>query len=185
MRRTVVGVVAVVTASSVFMLTGLGLASAASMVPGTSPAATAGFSPTQEASALKTLHDALEAQWNAKDANGMHTTQQGLAVELAKLQAPQGMHQAMTPSTATAASKAAQENTQLGQDLTELAAAHGESASDLPLPGLGSLMTLIQSLLSTILSLITGLLGGLPVPVAVPPLPVGKSVTATGPVAAR
>jgi hypothetical protein len=166
------------------MLTGLGMASAASMVSGPQLAAAAGYSPTQEAAALRTLHDSLETQWNAKDAGAMHATQAGLAVELAKLQAPQGMHQAMSPNAATAAAKATQENTQLGQELAALAAAHGNSASDLPLPGLGSLTALVQSLLATLLTLITGLLGGLPVPVAVPPLPVGKSVSGTAPAAA-
>lgn len=172
MRRTVVGVIAVVTASSVFMLTGLGVASAVSMLPSTPAGATAGLSPSAEAATLKTLHDALETQWNDKNAAAMRATQASLATELAKLQVPQGAHQAMAAGTATAVSKAQHENTQLGQELARLTAAHGQSASDLPLPGLGSLMTLVQSLLATVLSLVTGLLGGLPVPVPAPPLPV-------------
>jgi hypothetical protein len=79
----------------------------------------------------------------------------------------------MTQAGVTALSKAQQENGQLGQALAALSATHGQSASDLPVPGLGSLTSLVQSLLATLLSLITGLLGGLPVPVPVPPLPVG------------
>jgi hypothetical protein len=166
-----VGVIAVITASSVFTLTGLGLAGAATMAPSAHSVGTAGFSPTDEAATLRTLHDALDSQWNDRDAAGMRSTQAELATELAKLQAPQGAHTAMAPDTVTAASKAQQENTQLGQALAELAAVHGKSAGDLPVPGLGSLTSLIQSLLATLLSIITGLLGGLPVPV--PPVPVG------------
>jgi hypothetical protein len=169
MRRTVVGVIAVVTASSVFSLTGLSLAGATTMAP--SPvAATAGFSPTDEATALRALHDALESQWNDGNAVGMQAIQAQLGTELAKLQAPQAGRTAMAPDAVAAADKARQENTQLGHALDALVAAHGKSAGDLPVPGLGSLTSLIQSLLATLLSLITGLLGGLPVPV--PPLPV-------------
>ncbi|HEX3649304.1 MAG TPA: hypothetical protein VHV49_12820 [Pseudonocardiaceae bacterium] len=172
MRRTVVGAVAVVAAASVFMLGGLGMASASAMLPNTSPGASAGFSPTSEATALRTLHDTLETQWSAKDATGMRDTQSALATELAKLQTPQGKAglAAMSPRAASEAGQALRENDQLGQALAALQADHGKSASDLPVPGLGSLTSLIQSLLATLLSIITGLLGGLPVPVPVPPV---------------
>lgn len=171
MRKTVVGAVAVVAATSVFMLGGLGIASASAMLPDASPGASAGFAPTSEAGALRTLHDTLESQWNAKDANGMQATQAALAAELAKLQTPQGHAgpAALSPRAAGEAAQAVHQNDQLGQALAALRAGHGKSASDLPVPGLGSLTSLIQSLLATLLSIITGLLGGLPVPV--PPVP--------------
>jgi hypothetical protein len=175
MRRTVVGVIAVVAATSVFTMTGLGQASAAAALPNSPASATSGFSPSSEAAVLKTLHDNLSDQWDARDAYGMQTTQAALAGELARLAAPAG-HAAMAPDAVTTAGRAQRENTQLGRDLAALTATHGKAASDLPVPGLGSLMTLIQSLLATLLSLITGLLGGLPVPVppvGVPALPVG------------
>lgn len=178
MRKTVVGVIAVITASSVFSLVGLGVASAATLIPNDPPGATAAFSPVSEATAIRGLHDALESSWKAKDAAGMQAAQQGLATELAKLQTPQGGHNAMTADEVTTASKALTQNDQLGQQLASLDTAHGMSASDLPLPGLGSLMGLVQSLLATLLTLITGLLGGLPVPALPVPVP------AAGPVAA-
>ncbi|HEX5405019.1 MAG TPA: hypothetical protein VFX16_22270 [Pseudonocardiaceae bacterium] len=168
MRRTVVGVIAVVAATSVFSLTSLGMASAATMLAN-NPPGVAAHSPSSEATALRTLHDSLESQWNAKDAMGMQATQTALAAELAKLQAPQG-HAAMSADEVTATKQAQTQNSQLGKELAALRAAHGNSAGDLPLPGLGSLTTLITSLLATLLSIITGLLGGLPVPI--PPLPV-------------
>jgi hypothetical protein len=168
MRRTVVGVIAVVAATSVFGLTSLGMASAATMISNNPPGATAG-SPTSEATALQSLHDSLESQWNAKDATGMQATQTALAAELLKLQTPKG-HAAMSPHEVTETNQATAQNNQLGKELAALQAAHGKSATDLPLPGLGSITTLINSLLATLLSIITGLLGGLPVPV--PPLPV-------------
>lgn len=174
MRRTVVGAVAVVAASSVFMLGGLGMASAASMIPNTS-AASAGFSPTSEAAALRTIHDNLESQWNAKDTNGMQASQSALAAELAKLQTPQGHAglAAMSPRAAGEVSQAVRQNDQLGQALAALRAGKGTSADDLPpvpvpVPGVGGLTSLIQSLLATVLSIITGLLGGVPVPLPVP-----------------
>jgi hypothetical protein len=172
MRRTVIGAVAVIAATSVFTLGGLGFASAASMLPGTPPGAAAGFSPTSEATSLRNLHDTLETQWNAKDTTGMQATQSALATELAKLQTPQGHAglAAMSPKAAAEATRAVRQNDQLGQELAALKAGHGNSASDLPVPGLGSLTTLVQSLLATLLSIITGLLGGLPVPVPVPPV---------------
>lgn len=172
MRRTVVGAVAVIAATSVFTLSGLGMASAASMIPSSQPGASAGFSPTSEATALRTLHDSLESQWNAKDATGMRATQSALATELAELQTPQGHGglAAMSPKAASEASQAVRQNDQLGQELAALRTGNGKAAGDLPVPGLGSLTTLIQSLLATLLSIITGLLGGLPVPVPVPPV---------------
>jgi hypothetical protein len=171
MRRTVVGVIAVVTASSVFSLVGLGTASAVPLTQHTPPGATAAFSPVAEAATFKALHDELASAWQAKDAHAMQSTQTSLATELAKLQTPQG-RTAMAADAVTTASKATEQNNELGQDLAALAQ-HGKAAGDLPLPGLGSLMSLIQSLLATILSLVTGLLGGLPLPVGLPALPVG------------
>lgn len=184
MRRTVVGVVAVVAATSVFTLTSLGMAEAATMIPNTQAAAGfSAFSPTAEATTLRALHDSLDTQWNAKDASAMQTTQAALTTELAKLQVPQGKA-AMTPDAVTATSKAVQQNSELGAALAALQG-KGMSASDLPLPGLGSLTALVQSLLATLLSIITGLLGGLPVPVPTPPLPVGvpPAVPVTAPAA--
>lgn len=176
MRRTVVGVIAVTTASSVFMLTGLGTASAVSMLEHAPAATAAGFSPTAEAGTLKSLHDALETQLKTKDATGMRATQADLATELAKLRnAAQGAHTAMAPDAVTAVGKATQENDQLGQALAQLTA-HGTSANDLPLPlpggGLGGITSLVSSLLQTLLGLIMGLLGGLPLPGGLP-VPVG------------
>lgn len=174
MRRTVVGVIAVVAATSVFTSSGLGMAEAASMLPSTQSDTATGFSPAAEAATLRTLHDSLESQWNAKDPAAMRTTQAALATELAKLQA-QAEHArgkaALAPDTVTATGRAVAQNTRLGQALAALDP-HGQSASDLPVPGLGSLTSLVQSLLATLLSIITGLLGGLPVPVPVPPVPV-------------
>ncbi len=173
MRRIVVGVVAVVVATSVFTLTGLGLAEAASMIPNTHAAA-AGFSPTAEAAALSTLHDSMESQWHARDAGGLRTTQAALATELAKLRAPQGKA-AMTPNAINATGEARRQNSQLGAALAALPG-HGESASDLPAPPVGSLASLVQSLLAAVLSVITGLLGGLPIPPP-PAAPVTTPVT--------
>ena len=81
----------------------------------------------------------------------------------------------MTSDAVTTVGKATAENNQLGQDLAALMTAHGKAGSDLPVPGLGSLMDLVQSLLATLLSLVTGLLGGLPLPLpgGLPSLPVG------------
>jgi hypothetical protein len=152
------------------MMTGRGVASAATALQSTAQTVAAGLSPTSEATALRTLHDSLESQWNAKDATGMQATQTALVGELAKLQTSQG-HAAMTPDGATSTTKAVQQNTELGQDLAALAPTHGQSAGDLPLPvpGLGSITSLVTGLLGTLLAIITGLLGGLPVPV--PPVP--------------
>jgi hypothetical protein len=172
MRRTVVGVIAVATACSVFSLVGMGTASAASALPQTPPGAAAAFSPASEAAVIRGLHDDLAAAWQAKDANAMRVTQASLVNELGKLQAPQG-RRAMAADAVTTASKALAENNALGQDLAALMAQHGKAGADLPLPGLGSLMNLVQSLLGTLLSLVMGLLGGLPLPVGVPALPVG------------
>jgi hypothetical protein len=175
MRRTVVGVIAVATACSVFSLVGMGTASAASALANTPPGATAAFSPASEAATIRGLHDALAAAWQAKDANAMQATQAGLVTELAKLQAPQG-RMAMAADAVTTANKALAQNNELGQDLAALMAQHGKAGADLPLPGLGSLMNLVQSLLGTLLSLVMGLLGGLPLPgglPGVPALPVG------------
>ncbi len=167
MRRTVFGVVAVVAASSVFLLTGLGVAGAASL-PANSPTAVAAASSSSEAATLRTLHDNLEAQWNAKDAGGMRATQAALAVELAKLRSG-GVHQAMTQADDSVLKQASQENAQLGAELNKLGS-HGSTPADLPVPGLGSLCGLVSSLLENVLAIIINLLGGLPVPA---PLPVG------------
>ncbi|HEX4724425.1 MAG TPA: hypothetical protein VH333_18040 [Pseudonocardiaceae bacterium] len=172
MRRTVVGVIAVVTASSVFSLVGMSTASAATALASTPPGASAAFSPVAEATTIRNLHDQLAAAWQAKDAVALQTTQTSLASELGKLQVPQ-RRTAMTADAVTTVGKATTQNDQLGQDLAALMATHGKAAGDLPLPGLGSLMTLVQSLLATLLSLVTGLLGGLPLPVGLPSLPVG------------
>ena len=104
MRRTVVGVIAVVTACSVFSLISIGMASAASMFSNKPPGATAG-SLTSEATALQSLHDSLASQWHAKDANAMQATQTALVTELLKLQTPQGPD-AMSPHAVTATNKA-------------------------------------------------------------------------------
>jgi hypothetical protein len=147
----------------------------------TPPGATAAFSPVSEAATIRGLHDALAAAWQAKDANAMQATQAGLVTELGKLQVPQG-RAAMAADAVTTASKALAQNNELGQDLAALMAQHGsahpqpsrpDAGADLPLPGLGSLMNLVQSLLATLLSLVMGLLGGLPLPGGVPSLPVG------------
>lgn len=169
MRRTVLGVAAVVTATSVFMLTGLGVAGAASTIVGSSPSATAEYSPAGEAATLRTLHDQLDAQWKAGDATAMRTTQADLAAELAKLRAGEGVHQAMTAATVSAVNQAMQQNAQLGAALAQVPdGSHGNSAADLPpVPSVGGLTALIQALLSTLLGVITGLLGGLPVPTPV------------------
>lgn len=172
MRRTVVGVIAVATACSVFSLVGMGTASAATALAQTPPGAAAAFSPASEAATIRGLHDALAAAWQAKDANAMRAAQAGLAAELGKLRVPQGRG-AMAADAVTTARKAVAQNNELGQDLATLMTQHGKAGTDVPLPGLGSLMNLVQSLLATLLSLVTGLLGGLPVPVPVPPLPVG------------
>lgn len=179
MRRTVVGVIAVVTASSVFSLTGLGVASAAMALPASPPAAASGFSVQTEAATLRTLHDAMAAAFQAKDAATMAATSAKLDDELATLGTPQA-HTAMAPDAVTMVSKAQQENGQLAQELAALP--RGKSASDLPLPGVASLTSLVQGLLATLLALITGLLGGLPVPVpvAVPPLPVTPPTVPVG-----
>jgi hypothetical protein len=174
MRRTVVGAVAVIAAASVFTLGGLGMASAATMLPS---AASAGFSPVSEATALRTIHDTLESQWNAKDVGGMQASQSALATELAKLQSPQGHAglAAMSPKAAGEVSQAVRQNDRFGQALAALRAGNGKSANDLPVPvpGVSGLTTLIQSLLATVLSIITGLLGGLPVPPVPVPVPTG------------
>jgi hypothetical protein len=178
MRRTVVGVVAVVTATSLFTLTGLGMAEAASMIPDTHATA-AGFSPTAEATTLSTLHDSLASQWKARDTGAMRTTQTALAGELAKLRAPQGKA-AMTSGAETAATRATRQNTELGD---ALAAPPGDAPGDAaaaapPAPDPGSLVALVQGLLSSLLSVVSGLLGGLPAPPPAPP-----SVPATPPAA--
>jgi hypothetical protein len=174
MRRTVVGVVAVIAATSLFTVTGLGMADAASMIPGTRATA-AGFSPTAEAGTLRTLHDSMAAEWKASDTGAMRTTQTALAAELATLRAPQGKA-AMTSGAETAASKAIRQNTRLGD---ALAAPLGDTpAAAPPAPDPGSLVALVQGLLSSLLSVVSGLLGGLPVPPPAPP-----SVPATPPAA--
>jgi hypothetical protein len=186
MRRTVVGVIAVVAATSVFtLMSGLGSAEAASMLPSTQSGSAAGFSPSAEAVTLRALHDSLESQFRAKDAAAMRTTQSALATELAKVRAAAAGTKgksAMAPDTVTATGKAVALNDQLGRALAALADQHGQSAADLPLPGVGSLTALVQSLLTLVLSIVTGLLGGLPVPVPVPPVPVPVG-SASGPVA--
>lgn len=174
MRRTVVGVVAVVAATSVFTMTGLGVASAAEALPSNAAIAAAGYSPAAEAATLRTLHDDLAAHWNARDAAGMQATQTALATELAKLQTPAG-HAAMAAGAAGMAARAQQENNQLGRDLAALTACHGVAPADLPVPvpGLGGLAGLVSALLALVLGIVTGLLGGLPVPVppvGVPPV---------------
>lgn len=164
MRRTVVAAVAVVTATSVFTLIGLGVASAAAQLPASPAGATAtGTSPMAEAATLKALHDQLADQSNANDTAGMRVTQAALATELAKLQTPAG-HAAMAPGALDTVDQAQQANNQLGLVLAQLSGQHGQSASDLPVPGLGSLITVVQSVLALVLSIVTGLLGGLPVP---------------------
>jgi hypothetical protein len=170
----VVGVIAVVTACSVFSLVGMSTASAATALAHTPPGAAAAFSPVSEATTIKNLHDELAAAWQAKDAVAIQATQGSLATELAKLQVPQ-RRTAMTADAVTTVGKATAQNNQLGQDLAVLMATHGKSAGDLPVPGLGSLMALVQSLLATLLGLVTGLLGGLPLPglPGLPALPVG------------
>lgn len=173
MRRTTVGVIAVVTAISVFGLVGTGTASAATALAHTPPgASSAAYSPQSEAATIKGLRDQLSTAWQAKDADAMQSTQQSLATELATLAVPQ-RRTTMTADTVTTVGKATAQNNQLGQALATIMANNGKSAGDLPVPGLGSLMNLIQSLLATLLALITGLLGGLPLPGGVPSLPVG------------
>ena len=182
MRRTVVGVIAVVTASSVFALVGTSTASAATaLASAMQPGASAAFSPVVEATAVKNLHDALAAEWKAKDAVALQSTSASLATELTKLRAPQ-RRAAMAPDAVTTVGKATQQNDEFGQALATIIAAHGKSAHD-GLPGLGllnSVTSLLTSLLSTLLSLITSLLGGLPgvgggggLPIGLPPLPIG------------
>jgi hypothetical protein len=166
MRRIVVGVIAVVTAGSVFSLAGLGIASAA-MAPQTPPGASAAFSTQDQAVAIRTLHDNLESAWKANDAKGMRSASAQLASELATLRSPKA-HAAMSADAVNLVQTATDQNNRLSAQLDAL---HGKSAGDLPVPGLGSLTSLISSLLQTLLSLLTGLLGGLPLPV--PPLPVG------------
>jgi hypothetical protein len=169
MRRTVVGVIAVVTASAFFSLAGLGIAGAVPLSPQNPPAAGAGFSTQSEAATIRDLHDALETAWKAKNADSMRSTSATLNGELAKLRSPQAAS-VMGADATNAVTKAQSENTALAAQLASLP--RGKSAGDLPLPGLGSLTSLVQSLLATLLSLITGLLGGLPVPVPVPSVPV-------------
>jgi hypothetical protein len=160
MRRTVVGAVAVMTASSVFTLTGVGLAGAARMVPATPPGVTAATAPSTEVTTLRTLHDTLDSQWQVRDTTGMRTTQAGLATELARLPTSQG-YRAMAPDAVTEIGKAQQQNATLGD---QLAVPSGESAAAAP-PDLGGLEALIQSLLQSILSLVASLTGvSLPVP---------------------
>ena len=182
MRRTVVGVIAVVTASSVFALVGTSTASAATaLASAMQPGASAAFSPIAEATAIRNLHDALAAEWKAKDAVALQSTSASLATELTKLRAPQ-RRAAMAPDAVTTVGKATQQNDEFGQALATIIAAHGKSAHD-GLPGLGllnSVTSLLTSLLSTLLSLITSLLGGLPgvgggggLPIGLPPLPIG------------
>jgi hypothetical protein len=178
MRRTVVGVIAVVTATSVFALVGTSTASAATALASTQPGASAAFSPVAEATTVRNLHDALAAAWQKKDAVAILSTQTNLAGELAKLQTPQ-RRTAMAPDAVSSVGKATAQNNELGQDLAALMAAHGKSGSDLTGGLLSSITGLITSLLTTLLSLVTGLLGGLPLPLpggvggVVPPLPVG------------
>lgn len=175
MRRTVVGAVAVLTAASVFTLTGLGIASAATMLPSSPPGVSAaGTSPMAEAATLKTLHDQLDAAWQAKNPAAMQVAQAGLATELAKLAAQTG-HAAMAPGVASQVDQAQQQNNQLGKELAQFTATHGSSAADLPplpVPLPGPLGTLINSVLALVMSLVMGLLGGglpaLPVPVPTP-----------------
>jgi hypothetical protein len=176
MRRTVVGAIAVITVGSVFTLTGLGIVNASSLLPYDPPGAAATSAPTSEATTLQNLHDALAAQWNAKDVAGMRATQSSLAAELATLPAPVRGNTLTSSDAATTTSTTQQQNTELGQELTALQAPHGKSASDLAPPDLSSLGSLISSLLAGLLALISGLLGSLPIPLSslpVTPPPAG------------
>ncbi|HEX9338808.1 MAG TPA: hypothetical protein VF892_23115, partial [Pseudonocardiaceae bacterium] len=119
MRRTVVGVIAVVTASSVFSLVGMSTASAATALASTPPSASAAFSPVSEATTIRNLHDALAAAWQARNAVAIQSTQTSLATELGKLGVPQ-RRSAMTSDAVTTVGKATAQNNELGQDLAAL-----------------------------------------------------------------
>src|SRR5205807_933217 len=83
MRKTAVGVIAVVTASAVLSVVGLGLANAApdSSVPASDAAMVATI--RTEAADLQALHDQVQTTYGNKDVNGLYSSAKTLAGELA------------------------------------------------------------------------------------------------------
>ncbi|HWE91357.1 MAG TPA: hypothetical protein VG317_17990 [Pseudonocardiaceae bacterium] len=160
MRKTVVGAIAVVTATSVISMAGVGLANAASMLQpsaGSTESAVA-FSPGAEAQNVQVLHDQLKTTFNQKDVSAVLTTVDQLSAELTKLRSP-AAHTALSPSASTLSTKAQRQDIELKTQLD------AGIADAVPATGLLDAVTgLISSLLTTLLSLISSLLGGLPVP---------------------
>src|SRR5437764_4693948 len=145
MKRTVVGVITVVTVSSVFLLAGLGIASAAIGSPPdvqAAPAVTA-FSAQSEAQTLQGLRDALRSNYQDNDATAMKTTTDQLATELSGLHG-MSASSAMSPDTMRLASLAMRQTSELRQKLAALGRSSAAAPADLPLPGLGSLTALIH-----------------------------------------
>lgn len=181
MRKTTVGAIAVVTASSVLSVVGLGLASA-STLPQHAQSAVLASSPAPqqvEAATLQSLHDQLQTSFKQSSVSGMKSETQQMLAELSVVRGTAtktGMASGTTSLVARAQQLAGQLVQQLNQVTTEA----------LPVGGglLDAITGLLSSLLTTVLSLISGLLGGLPalpgvpgvpsLPVSAPSVPVGK-----------
>jgi hypothetical protein len=176
MRKTVVGVIAVVAASSVLSVVGLGLANA-SPAP-SAPASNSALVSTvrTEAGDLQNLHDQLKSTFDNKDVVGMQSTAQQLATELVAVRGT-ATKAAMASDTTSLLARAQQLT---GQLLDKLNSAVQDGLPDAGALG-GGLLTsvtgLVSSLLATVMSLISSLLGGLPVP----GLPVGVPVPVSVP----
>lgn len=165
MRKTVVGAIAVVTATSVISLAGAGLASAAVTTP-SSPAAVA-FAPAAEAQHVQVLHDQLKLTFDQKNVSAVLATVNQLSAELTRLRAP-AARAAMSPESSTLSTRAQAQDLELKQQLD------AGITGALPTSGLlDSVTGLVSSLLQTLLSLISSLLGGLPTGALPVPLPTG------------
>ncbi|HEX3787535.1 MAG TPA: hypothetical protein VHW44_06720 [Pseudonocardiaceae bacterium] len=166
MRKTTVGAIAVVAASSVLSVVGLGLANASPM-ESAAPATVAAASTAQsEAATLQGLHDQLQSSFKASQVAGMKSSTQQMITELLLVRGT-ATKAGMASDTTSLVARAQQFAGQLVQKLNEV------TTDALPLGGglLDSVTSLVSSLLTTVLSLISSLLGGLP---ALPvPLPVG------------
>lgn len=161
MRKTTIGFIAVVAASSVFSVVGLGLANATPTpaAPGSDAALVS--SVRTEAGDLQSLHDRLRSTFKASDVPGMQGVAQQLTTELVTVRGTAGKA-AMSSGTTSLIARAQQLTGQLVQQLNQI------QQDALPAGGalggglLDAVTSLVSSLLTTLLSLISSLLGGLP-----------------------
>jgi len=182
MRKTAVGVIAVVTASAVLSVVGLGLANASP--DGSVPTSGAALVSTirTEAADLQTLHDQVQTTFDNKDVNGLYASAKTLASEL-DLVRGSATKAAMAAGTTDLITRARQLTGQLIQQVGQ-AVQDGvglPDTSQLTSGLISSVMSLVASLLSTLMNLISSLLGGLP---GLPGLPGVGAVASSLPVPA-